>query len=111
MRKVYVDLKFYLVLNANKDVDISDVVDELEYELIDTTGKATIEDTEIKDYEVIDSNEKVHLNLVIHMVINVDEGVEISEIVDELEYELIDTTGESIIEKTELIDYEITDSK
>jgi len=54
---------------------------------------------------------KVHLDLVVHMLINVDEGVEISEIVDELDYEFTDTTGKASIEDTEITSHEVTDSR
>ena len=35
--------------------DISEVVNELEYNFADTTGSATVEDYQIRDFEVEDS--------------------------------------------------------
>lgn len=54
-RKVTVEVKVKLTINADYDQDLSEVLDEMEHEFIDTTGGAVIEDSEILDYEVIDS--------------------------------------------------------
>ena len=54
-RKVYVDVTVRLIINQDDDVCTGDVINEMEYNFMDMTGKATIEDTEIKDYEVTDS--------------------------------------------------------
>jgi hypothetical protein len=40
---------------VDEDVEMSQVMNELDYELRDTTTAADILDTEITDYEVIDS--------------------------------------------------------
>ena len=60
MRKVYVELKVKLIINADDGVDIGDVINELDYSFevppesaIDMS--ADIEDTEILDYEITDS--------------------------------------------------------
>ena len=55
MRKVHVELKVRLVLNVDEDIGVSEVLDELDYSFADTTTKADVEDTEILDYEVLDS--------------------------------------------------------
>lgn len=55
MRKVYVEVKVKLIIRQDDDAKIADVIDEMDYSFADTTGKATIEDTEILDYEVTDS--------------------------------------------------------
>lgn len=44
-----------VVLRVNEGVEISDVVNELDYDIRDTTTAADILNTEITDYEVIDS--------------------------------------------------------
>ena len=54
MKKVFVELKVRLVINQNEDVETSEILDELEYDFTDTTGKADIVDTTIEDYEVVD---------------------------------------------------------
>ena len=54
---------------------------------------------------------KVTLKLQMRVVMSVDEGVEISEVVNELDYQLTDTTTAADILDTEIIDYEIEDSK
>ena len=55
MRKVTVQLEMQVVMRVNEGVEISDVVNELDYDIRDTTTAADILDTEITDYEVIDS--------------------------------------------------------
>ena len=55
MRKVTVQLEMQVVMRVNEGMEISDVVNELDYDIRDTTTAADILDTEITDYEVIDS--------------------------------------------------------
>ena len=54
-RKVEVEIKVKVSIIADEDIEIGTVIDEMEYEFNDTTTKATIEDTEIIEYEVRDS--------------------------------------------------------
>lgn len=55
MRKVTVKLEMQVVMRVNEGVEISDVVNELDYDVRNTTTAADILDTEITGYEVIDS--------------------------------------------------------
>lgn len=55
MRKVTVELEMCVVMTVDEGVEISDIVNELDYQINDTTSTADILDTEITDYEVIDS--------------------------------------------------------
>ncbi len=55
MRTVFVELKVKLVIKADDDVVIGDIIDEMDYNFTDTTTTADIEDSEILDYEVVDS--------------------------------------------------------
>ena len=55
MRKVTVELEMRVVMSVDEGVEISDIVNELDYQINDTTSTADILDTEITDYEVIDS--------------------------------------------------------
>ena len=55
MRKVTVKLEMQLVMLVNEGIEISQVVNELDYEVNDTTTAADILDTEITGYEVVDS--------------------------------------------------------
>ena len=50
MRKVTVELKIKLQLSVDEGIEISDIVNELEYFFSDTTGTATIEDETIEDF-------------------------------------------------------------
>ena len=55
MRKVTLKLEMRVVMLVNESAGISDVVNELDYQIIDTTAEADILDTEITDYEIEDS--------------------------------------------------------
>ena len=55
MRKVTIKLEMRIVMSINEDVEISEVINELDYQVNDTTTHADILDTEITDYEVVDS--------------------------------------------------------
>ena len=55
MRKVTIKLEMHVVMLVNEGIGISDVVNELDYHINDTTTEADILDTEITDYEVEDS--------------------------------------------------------
>jgi len=55
VRKVIVKLEMRLVMSVDEGVEISDVVNELDYQINDTTTAANILDTEITDFEVQDS--------------------------------------------------------
>ena len=55
MRKVTVKLEMRLMMSVNEGIEISDIVNELDYQINDTTTAADILDTEITDFEVVDS--------------------------------------------------------
>lgn len=55
MRKVYINVQTRIIIQAEENVDISEVIDEMDYNFISTTDNAEIVDTEIVDYEVVDS--------------------------------------------------------
>ena len=57
------------------------------------------------------ANRKVYLEMKVRLVVRVDEGTEVSNVVDEMEYDFQDTTGAATVEDTEILGYEITDSK
>ena len=44
------------MIRADDNVALETIIDEMDYDFTDTTTQATIEDTEILEYEVIDSN-------------------------------------------------------
>lgn len=54
-RKVFVDVKVRLVINADEGVDISNVVDEADYSFTSNNTGADIVDTEILSQEIVDS--------------------------------------------------------
>jgi hypothetical protein len=55
MRKVTVKLEMRRVMLVDEGVEISQAVNELDHNVSDTTTAADILDTEITDYEVVDS--------------------------------------------------------
>ena len=55
MRKVTIKLEMRVVMLVNEGVEISEIVNELDYSVNDTTTTADILDTEITGYEVVDS--------------------------------------------------------
>lgn len=54
-RKVTVEVKVKLTINMDEGVDVSEVINELDYNFTSNTDAADIEDTEIIDHEVTDS--------------------------------------------------------
>lgn len=55
MRTVTVKLEMNVVMVVDEGVEISEIVNELDYSIVDTTTKADIQDTSITHFEVIDS--------------------------------------------------------
>ena len=55
MRKVTLKLAMRVVMSVDEGIEISEVVNELDYQVNDTTTAADILDTEITGYEVVDS--------------------------------------------------------
>jgi len=55
MRKVTVELKLRLIINADEGMEIGTIIDEMDYDFTYNFGLADIKDIEILDYEIIDS--------------------------------------------------------
>ena len=55
MRKVTIKLEMRVVMSVDEGIEISEVVNELDYQVNDTTTAADVLDSEITDYEVVDS--------------------------------------------------------
>lgn len=54
MKKLYVKVDCMLVVIIDDIAEINDVLNEMDYNFIDTTTKADITKTEILDWEVVD---------------------------------------------------------
>jgi len=54
-RKIYVTVTTRLIINADDDQNISDVLSEMDYDFTSNTDGADIVDTEILNWEVTDS--------------------------------------------------------
>ena len=55
MRKVTIKQQMRVVMSVDEGIEIAQVVNELDYQLNDTTTAADILDTEITGYDVVDS--------------------------------------------------------
>ena len=55
MKKIYVKLKVKLIIRQDEDIDTDRIINKLDYNFKDTTGKADVEDTEILDYVITDA--------------------------------------------------------
>ena len=55
MRKVTIKLEMRIVMSVDEGVEVSEVVNELDYQVNDTTTAADILDTEITGYEIVES--------------------------------------------------------
>lgn len=56
---------------------------------------------------------KVYVNVTFRLIINMDEGTELATVMDELDYTIESNQYDDTvsIEDTEMIEYEVTDSK
>lgn len=51
-KKIEVVLKVKLLLNIDKNAEVDEVINELDYNFTDTTGTAVVYDSTIEDFEV-----------------------------------------------------------
>ena len=55
MRKVYVEIKVKVIMNIEEGINVSNVINELDYNFSFPSEEADIVDTEIMDFQVTDS--------------------------------------------------------
>ena len=55
MDKIYIEVKVKLIVRSEPGVNIDDVMNEMDYNFVSQTENADIEETEIMEYDVIDS--------------------------------------------------------
>ena len=55
MRKVYIEVISRIIVRANDDQSIDEVLENMDYNFISNSDGADIEDMEIRDWEVKDS--------------------------------------------------------
>jgi len=53
----------------------------------------------------------VEVDLKVKLTMKVDEGTEVQQVVDELDYSFDDQTGHATVEDTEILDHEVKDSR
>jgi hypothetical protein len=54
---------------------------------------------------------KVYVNVTVRLIIRADEGIDINNVLEDMEYDFTSQTEGADIEDTEVQDWEITDSK
>jgi len=54
---------------------------------------------------------KVYIKVEFKIIVDMDDGTEVAEIMDEMKYSLESCTDAADIIETEMVDYEVTDSK
>jgi hypothetical protein len=54
---------------------------------------------------------KVFIKVEIKVVINLDEGIELSKIIENMDYDFVSNNDEADVIETELLGYEVIDSK
>jgi len=54
---------------------------------------------------------KIHVTVKVDLFIKADDDADLQEVINEMEYNFTDTTGEADIEDTEVLSYEVTDSR
>jgi isocitrate/isopropylmalate dehydrogenase len=55
MRKIFVNLTVKLEIDADEDVEVSEIIDNLDYSFVSDPNNSDVIDTEIIDYDIIDS--------------------------------------------------------
>jgi len=55
MRKIYVEVKTRLIIQADEGVSVDEVLENMDYNFISQNDGANIVDTEIQTWEVTDS--------------------------------------------------------
>jgi len=56
-------------------------------------------------------SDKAYVTVTVKLIIRKDEDASINKILSEMSYDFTDTTGEADITETEIVDWEVTDSK
>ena len=54
---------------------------------------------------------KVYVEVVTRLIIDMEEGLSVADVITEMDYKFTSTTDGAIIADTEIRDYEVTDSK
>ena len=111
-RKVNCDINVRVNVDL-KGSSVQDFVDECSYDFQDTTGNATVEDIELRDYKQITPTSYL---FTFRTLIRVDEDVEVNSVINEMEY-TVESYGldrgfaVALVTETELVDYQIKDSR
>lgn len=54
---------------------------------------------------------RVLVGVKVHLIIDIDDGEEISHVIDEMDYSFKDTTGNAEVLDSYIVDYKVKDSK
>lgn len=118
-RKVYITAKISLDIRRHKSVTVDEAMAECDYWFKSTTQGADIEDTELRGWEEMeDTNRKTGKDHIrgkaevdAKLIIRADEGVNIDEVMQEVDYGFQSLLGGASVKGMEILEWEITDSK
>ena len=54
---------------------------------------------------------KVYVNVKVRLILNLDDGIEVAEAIQEMDYRFNSTDDRFTVEDEEIVDYDVTDSK
>ena len=54
---------------------------------------------------------KVYVDIKSRIIVNMDDGVDLNDVISEMNYNFVSGTEGADIEDSEIVDYEVTDSK
>jgi len=112
MRTVHVDIIVKMTIPLKPGENPEFVIDELDYNFFDTGIGGNIEDTHIKEKKTLEQTEnKAIVQIIVHAVLKLDD--ETTDVVkwlnDEMDYTF--QNGNDQLQDTEIVDYDITDSR
>ncbi|MCK9462603.1 MAG: hypothetical protein M0R80_23535 [Proteobacteria bacterium] len=57
------------------------------------------------------ASRKVYVNVKVQLILDMDEGVDVGDVIDEVDYDFASTTDGATVHDMHIEDYEVTDSK
>lgn len=54
---------------------------------------------------------KVYVNVKVRLILDVDEGVDVSEVISEMDYAFVPDLSQATLVSSEIMDHEVVDSK
>lgn len=104
-RKIIIHIE--VLLNIHSKLPTEKVIEELDYDFSDGTKNGEVTNTEIFGSENTQNGTKLKISL----SATLEDEIEVSHFVQELDYEFSDTTGQAEIVNSKILDYSLQDSK